>query len=62
MIATGSETNKKNFSVIVLFSLSETERAMVNSHCQGNGKLIIDGFHSHCLRYLNPSEELISRL
>jgi hypothetical protein len=62
MIATGSETKSENFSFTLLFWLSETVKEITNSHCHGNGKLIIDGFQSHCLVYLKPSAEVMSRL
>jgi hypothetical protein len=61
IIATGSETRRKNFSVILLNSLSETVRETTNSHSHGNGKLIIDGLPCHCFKYLNQSEDVISR-
>ncbi|MEI8253844.1 MAG: hypothetical protein WCG25_09165 [bacterium] len=49
-MATGSDTIRKNFSVVSLFSLSDTVRDIVNSHCHGNAKFIIDGFHCHCFK------------
>ena len=61
-MATGSETERLNFSLIVFFSLSRTVNITIYSPCHGSGILIYPGFPSPSLDHLNPSLDVISRL